>query len=70
MKAEGYDSFLVRFWHTQPGQEQGYRWCGEIEHIQSGVRWDFTTLRDLLAFLQQVAAPQANSSWQPEDRSA
>ncbi|MCE7989922.1 MAG: hypothetical protein DYG89_52915 [Caldilinea sp. CFX5] len=70
MKAEGYDSFLVRCWRNQSEQEQGCCWHGEIEHIQSGVRWDFATLSDLLAFLQQVVATQAKQQWQPEDRSA
>lgn len=70
MKAEGYESFLVRFWRNQPGQEQRDRWHGEIEHIQRGTRWDFSTLSDLLAFLQQAVTTQANRQWNPEDRSA
>lgn len=60
MKVEEYDSFLVRFWRNQPEPEQQGRWQGEIEHIQSGIRWHFSTLSDLLAFLQQSAvAPNA-----------
>jgi hypothetical protein len=55
MDSEDYISFVVRIWREQSGGEQPSRWCGEIEQIQSGVRWCFSTLTDLLAFLQQAA---------------
>ncbi len=59
MNPAEYESFLVRFWRDQPCHEQPGCWHGEIEHIQSGLRQHFSTLRDLMAFLQQAAvAPQ------------
>ena len=48
-------SFVVRIWRKQAGGDQPSRWCGEIEQIQSGVRWRFCTLTELLTFLQQAA---------------
>jgi hypothetical protein len=55
MDPEEYASFIVRVWRDQSGSEQQGRWCGEIEQIQSGVRWRFCTLAELLTFLQQRA---------------
>jgi hypothetical protein len=69
MKAsEAYQSYLVRLWRhpgedraPEPGQAS-QDWHGEIEHIQSGQRWMFTTLDELLAFwrrqLCEAEAPQ------------
>ncbi len=58
MQPEDYMSFLVRLWRDQPGDDQPDGWHGEIEHVQTGSRWRFGTLGDLLAFLQQaVIAP-------------
>jgi hypothetical protein len=56
MDPEEYVSFVVRIWRNQSSSEQPGRWCGEIEHIQSGVRWRFCTLTELLNFLQQAAS--------------
>lgn len=72
MSPEEYESFLVRCWRDQPDDNQsagkqpkraqGGCWHGEIEHIQTGVRWRFDTLAELLGFLQQAAvAPDAAS---------
>lgn len=66
MKAEGYESFVVRFWCNQAGPEQPDRWPGEIEHIQSGTRWNFNTLSELLTFLQPIVTPEASSQGQSE----
>lgn len=55
MDPEDYASFVVRIWREQSGSEQQNCWCGEIEQIQSGVRWHFCTLTELLTFLQQSA---------------
>ena len=54
MQPDGYMSFLVRLWTTQhsPNGEGG--WCGEVEHVQSGNRWNFATLDEVLAFLQHT----------------
>jgi hypothetical protein len=55
MVAEEYESFVVRIWRKRAGDENAERWCGEIEQIQSGVRWRFCTMHALLTFLQQAA---------------
>lgn len=52
-----YLSFLIRLWR-EPSTEQPDSlsdWCGEIEHIQTGQRWKFTMLDELLDFLRQQA---------------
>lgn len=43
-----YLSFLVRVWYT-PTPEGGV-WMGEVEHIQSGRRWQFNHLQDIGEF--------------------
>lgn len=58
MDLEEYESFLIRIWRKQTTSRQECQWCGEIEQIQSGVRWGFCTLTDLLAFLQEAAGAQ------------
>jgi hypothetical protein len=55
MDLEAYESFVVRIWRKPAANTGEPQWCGEIEQIQSGVRWGFSTLTDLLAFLQQAA---------------
>ena len=56
-----YLSFLVRLWH-EPNMEspvQPTHWKGEVEHIQSGQRWTFETLDEVLSFLRwQVSDPE------------
>jgi len=69
MDPEKYASFVVRIWRDQSSGEQLGHWCGEIEQIQSGERWPFNTLSDLLAFLQQAVTTQASCQWRPEDQS-
>ena len=58
MDREAYESFLVRIWRKPATTPQERQWCGEIEEIQSGLRWGFCTLTDLLAFLQEAAGGQ------------
>ena len=61
---ETYLSFLVRLWH-EPNMEspaQIIRWRGEVEHIQSGQRWSYETLDEVLSFLRkQVSDPEISS---------
>jgi hypothetical protein len=49
-----YASFLIRLSstreHTLPAVGE---WQGELQHIQSGQRWTFVTLDELLAFLRR-----------------
>ncbi|MCE7979779.1 MAG: hypothetical protein DYG89_01190 [Caldilinea sp. CFX5] len=52
-----YASFLIRLSATRakvgPVVDD---WQGELQHIQSGQRWRFATLDDLLAFLRLYTA--------------
>ena len=52
-----YASFLVRLWREDDPQRPGRLgdWQGEVEHIQTGQRWTFTTLDELLGFLRRQA---------------
>lgn len=51
-----YLSFLVRLWHEAAPEDSGpgAEWQGEIEHIQSGQRWQFSNLDELLSFLRRM----------------
>ena len=50
-----YTSFLVRMWreHSPELPESAADWQREVEHIQTGQRWTFSTLVELLDFLRQ-----------------
>lgn len=49
-----YASFLVRLWRAPVLEgERARSWHGEVEHIQSGRRWTFDTLNEVLTFLRQ-----------------
>jgi hypothetical protein len=52
-----YASFLLRLWSESslPASAPAPDWHAEIEHIQSGERWTFDSLEELLEFLQQQA---------------
>ena len=52
-----YASFLVRLWREgDPGLSAPTAgWQGEVEHIQTGQRWAFRTLDELLGFLRRRA---------------
>ena len=46
-----YKSFLVRLWREKDDPSKSVDWKAEVEHIQSGRRWDFGAIDELLAFL-------------------
>jgi hypothetical protein len=50
---DNYSSLILRLWRTPGGEAGGDEsgWCSEIEHIQSGGRWNFSTLGELERFL-------------------
>ena len=56
MQRENYESFMVRVWRIAPDHTLCDDWCGEIEHIQNGMRWRFTSLDELLIFLIELLA--------------
>jgi hypothetical protein len=50
-----YMSFLVRLWR-EPSQESAVPpagWNSEVECIQTGQRWTYSTLDELLDFLRR-----------------
>ena len=56
-KSLQYASFLVRMWRQTCTNRttENADWQCEVEHIQSGERWSFHTMNELLAFLRQQA---------------
>ena len=51
-----YVSFLIRMWREPSPEwsdELSADWHSEVEHIQSGQRWTFSTLDELLDFLRR-----------------
>ena len=50
-----YASFLIRLWREAGADTMALLadWCSEVEHIQTGQRWTFSTLDELLEFLRQ-----------------
>ncbi len=63
-----YTSFLIRLWCEQnleqPGMAVGC--CSEVEHIQSGQRWRFVSLDEMLDFLRQQAGGLEVSRREPD----
>ena len=43
----------------------GGDWHSEVEHIQSGQRWTFNTMDDLLDFLRREAEEPEVVNWSP-----
>ncbi len=52
-----YASFLIRLWreHNLEQPESTVDCYSEVEHIQSGQRWSFGSLDEMLNFLRQQA---------------
>lgn len=55
--ATTYVSFLIRLWRERSPEspEPTADWESEVEHIQTGRRWTFSTLDELLGFLRRQA---------------
>lgn len=64
-----YASFLIRLWRqTGPlSPDHPSDWQSEVEHIQSGHRWRFTSLDDLLAFLHQQPGKLETPTYSHQD---
>lgn len=58
-----YHSFLLRIWRERSlnhPDNVAAEWQGEIESIQTGERWTFESLDEMLVFLhQQAEGPEA-----------
>ncbi|MGD8969222.1 MAG: hypothetical protein PVI07_17090 [Anaerolineae bacterium] len=50
-----YASLLIRLWREVAADTQDLTadWHSEVEHIQTGQRWEFGSLEELLNFLRQ-----------------
>jgi hypothetical protein len=55
-----YKSFLVRLWRERDDPSMRVDWKAEVEHVQSGQRWEFGSLAELLEFMgkQQIEAKE------------
>lgn len=49
-----YLSYLIRLWREgeTTSDAPAAEWQGEVEHIQSGEKWSFASLSEVLAFLK------------------
>lgn len=63
-----YVSFLVRLWREVSGEglDRSANWHSEVEHIQTGERWDFETLQELLDFLRCEAQDSGTLGAMPD----
>jgi hypothetical protein len=52
-----YKSFILRLWWQTDDRSAQANWEAEIEHIQSGERWKFQTVKELLVFLRSTMEP-------------
>lgn len=52
--ASKYVSFMVRLWCDDQAQSEDC-WHSELEHVQTGERWQFDDLEQSLHFLAQLA---------------
>lgn len=52
-----YASFMVRLWREEDLAlpETATDWQSEVQHIQSGQSWSFSTLDELLDFVRRQA---------------
>jgi hypothetical protein len=59
-----YASFLIRLWRKNSGanSDEPLDWSSEVEHVQSGERWTFESLSDLLGFLRRETESEQISS--------
>jgi hypothetical protein len=70
MDPDEYVSFLVRLWRNSADDDPQHPWCGEIEHVQSGVRVSFSTLsEEIVEFLEQAAAFPHRCNLPPDEPS-
>lgn len=63
-----YASFFVRVWRSVDGDlaHSSAGWHSEIEHIQTGERWGFERLQELLDFLRREAQDSGTLGAMPD----
>ncbi len=62
-----YASFLIRLASTRDTAAPAVgEWQGEVQHIQSGQRWTFATLEELLTFLRLHTEASVDHECQPQ----
>jgi hypothetical protein len=47
-----YHSYLIRSWQESRANDPEVRWRGEVESVQTGQKWRFDNLNNLLAFIR------------------
>jgi hypothetical protein len=67
MNAPAYASFLIRMWReTSPDTLPDMPACrAQVEQIQTGQKWGFDDLNDLLAFLRRRWEEIESPGWRP-----
>jgi hypothetical protein len=53
MSEDLYYSFLIRLWRESSIDNHEASWRGEVESVQTGQRWEFGDLREMLCFIQE-----------------
>jgi hypothetical protein len=62
MSHDLYRSYLIRFWRESISHDPEVCWRGEVESVQTGQKWQFSDLRDMLRFIQKkVELPSSNN---------
>jgi hypothetical protein len=60
MPPDSYHSYLIRSWRESSANDSEVRWRGEVESVQTGQKWRFYSLDDLLAFISEQDEAQAS----------
>jgi hypothetical protein len=60
MSHDPYHSYLIRSWLESSANDSNVHWYGEVESVQTGQKWRFHRLDDLLAFISAQVEAQAS----------
>lgn len=63
---DGYNSYLVRFWREGDREKPEGEWHGEVESVQTGHKWQFHHLIEMMQFIQTQAEFRVSGSSKPE----
>ncbi len=67
MKSDLYQSYLVRFWQKAQGEEPTISWCGEMESIQTGQKWQFSSFTSMMQYFQKQMEEHSSGMFKQED---